>query len=70
MITSTNSKAAAFVPAENQVPKCLFELAGLSSDDKPTEFEGAKVANGSTFLEMDTKAVYVYDEAGETWREL
>ena len=70
MITSTKSKAKAFVPAENQTPKCYFELSGLSSDDKPIEFEGAKVANGSIFLEMDTSKVYAYDEDNETWREL
>ena len=70
MITSTKSKAKAFNPAESWTPKCYFELSGLSSDDKPTNFEGADVANGSVFLEMDTGKVYAYDEAGETWREL
>ena len=70
MVTSTQSKAKAFVSAENQQPECLFELYGLSADSKPTTFEGAKVANGSIFLEMDTSKVYAYDKANETWREL
>ena len=70
MITSTKSKPMAFNPADSWTPKCYFELSGLSSDAKPTTFEGAAVANVSIFLEMDTSKVYIYDEAGETWREL
>lgn len=40
------------------------ELYGLSTDTKPA------AQNGAVFLEMDTKKVYIYDAANETWREL
>ena len=67
MISSKKSKAAAFVPAENQEPKCLFELFGLSTDEKPVVFQGALVANGSKFFEMDTSKRYVFDEENQEW---
>ena len=70
MVTATKSEVKAFVSADNPAPKAYFEFAGLAADTKPTTFEGVGVANGSMFLAMDTSAVYVYDEAGETWREL
>ena len=41
------------------------ELSGLSTDTKPTG-----LATGSTFLEVDTGDVYVYNEASGTWGEL
>lgn len=70
MITSTQAKAAAFVSAEEPEPKCQFELFGLSADEKPTTYEGAAVANGSIFVEMDTSTVYAFDEENELWRKL
>lgn len=70
MVSATKSEVKTFVTAEDPAPKAYFEFAGLSTDSKPTSFEGAKVANGSVFLEMNTKKVYVYDEAGESWGEL
>ncbi len=46
-----------------------FSLSGLSTDTKPTvEFDGKKIANGSTFLEMDTKDVKFYDADSDTWK--
>jgi|P827metagenome_2_1110787.scaffolds.fasta_scaffold02940_13 hypothetical protein len=45
-----------------------FEFNGLSGDTKPTvTFEGAKIANGSTFMEMDTKTLYFYDAENNAW---
>ena len=41
------------------------EIAGTSSESKPTG-----LATGSTFLEVDTGDVYIYDEASGTWGEL
>lgn len=38
----------------------------LSTDTKPTE----GIANGSCLIEMDTNKAYMFDEAGETWRNL
>lgn len=42
------------------------ELAGLSGDTKPTD----DIPNGSTYLEMDTGNVYVFDKENERWRQL
>lgn len=41
-------------------------LRGLSTDTKPT----TDVPNGSSFLEMDTGNVYMWDEENEQWRQL
>lgn len=43
-----------------------YDLRGLSTDKKPVK----NVTNGSTFLEMDTSKVYIFDKENETWREL
>lgn len=44
-------------------------LSGLSTDTKPTGiYDGKKIANGSTFLEMDTKDVKFYDADSDTWK--
>ena len=40
------------------------EGACLSTDDKPVD-----VANGSKLFEMDTAKLYLFDQAGEMWRE-
>lgn len=40
-----------------------FRFRGLSTDDKPTE----NVGNGSTFLEIDTSDIYIFDEESESW---
>ena len=48
----------------------LAELRGLSTDDKPTRLNGTdKVANGSTFVEIDTGKKYMYDAENEEWCE-
>lgn len=45
-----------------------FELSGLSTDTKPTlTFNEKKIANGSTFFEIDTKDVKFYDADSDTW---
>ena len=38
------------------------ELAGLSTDEKPTGF-----ATGSLFMEVDPGDAYFYDEEGKDW---
>lgn len=43
-----------------------LELRGLSTDTKPTE----KVINGTTFIEMDTGKIYMYDLENEEWKEI
>lgn len=45
------------------------EIAGLSTDSKPTTINGKLVDNGSIFIEMDTSKIYFYDLANQTWRE-
>lgn len=51
-----------------QVP---HEFFGLSTDTKPVdEFgEGNKVTNGSIFIEIDTKKVYMFDAENKVWIE-
>lgn len=45
-----------------------FALTGLSTDTKPTvTFDGKKIANGSSFFEMDTQEVMFYDADSDAW---
>lgn len=49
----------------------IMELFGLSTDEKPTgTFNNTKISNASTFLEMDTGKVFMYDEENEQWHEI
>lgn len=41
------------------------EFKGLSTDTKPTD----NVPNGSTFYEMNTGKIFMFDEENETWIE-
>lgn len=51
----------------NKVP---HEFYGLSTDVKPTYIEGVcNVTNGSIFLEIDTKKIFVFDEEHQIWVE-
>lgn len=43
-----------------------IQYAGLSTDTKPTE----GLVTGSTFVEVDTGKVYLFDEVTSTWREM
>ena len=53
---------------ENKYPTVPLELYGKSTDAKPTtEFRGLPVTNGSTFFEVDTGDVYIFDKASSTW---
>ena len=40
------------------------DIIGLSTDDKPTA-----VGNGSSFIEMDTGSVFLFDKANSEWHE-
>lgn len=45
-----------------------FSFKGASTDTKPTvEHDGMKIANGSTFFEMDTQTCYFYDGDNNDW---
>lgn len=50
--------------------KFLVELRGLSTDTKPTTIENGIVENGSSFLEINTGKLYMYDLAGQEWDEV
>ncbi len=43
----------------------IFQCYGLSTDSKPTD-----VTNASTFFEMDTGKVFIFDKENETWHEI
>ena len=50
--------------------KAPHEFFGLSTDEKPVGIvEGIKITNGSMFMEMDTKKIYLFDEQNQTWCE-
>lgn len=38
-------------------------LYGLSTDEKPLD----KIPNGSSFYEMDTQRVFLFDEENKRW---
>lgn len=42
----------------------INEYYGLSTDTKPTE-----CPNASTFYEMDTTKLYMFDKVNSQWRE-
>lgn len=46
------------------------EFRGLSTDTKPTKANGKDVENGSSYLEMNTGKVFMYDEQNDIWYEL
>lgn len=48
----------------------IFELRGKSTDTKPTEINGKTIDNGSTYIEIDTGKIYMYDLSTETWNEV
>lgn len=61
MITETTDRSKTIEAGLRNVTS----LVGLSTDTKPTG-----VSNGSTFLEMDTSNVYIFDAENEEWRAL
>ena len=42
------------------------QLRGLSTDTKPT----TDIPNGSSFLEMDTSNVYMWDDENKQWTKI
>ena len=42
-----------------------YDMFGLSTDEKPTE----GVTNASTFYEMDTGKIYLFDAENKVWIE-
>jgi len=59
MITIANNADCRKVP---------HEFFGLSTDEKPIDkINGIEIANGSVFIEIDTKEVFMFDEEHKTW---
>lgn len=51
--------------------RAWIELYGLSTDEKPIKkFGTTHIGNASTFLEMDTSKVFIYDEENHIWYEM
>lgn len=48
----------------------MTELRGLSTDEKPVIFEENVIDNGSTYTEIDTGDVYMYDLVNTTWNKI
>lgn len=46
--------------------KMYVELAGLSTDEKPTK----DLITGCPFVEVDTGYVYAFDEESVTWNKI
>lgn len=46
------------------------EFRGLSTDTKPTTFNGKDIANGSVFIEIDTGKLYLFNLDNKTWNEV
>ena len=46
----------------------IGDLAGLSTDEKPTEIENMKVGNGCSLIEIDTGKIFFYDLENEDWK--
>ncbi|MBQ9567648.1 MAG: hypothetical protein IJR31_06190 [Lachnospiraceae bacterium] len=45
-----------------------FSFKGKSTDIKPTgHYDGMKIKNGSSYMEIDTKTLYYYDASTDTW---
>lgn len=55
MITKCGNYTADCIPAD---------FIGLSTDEKPTN-----VSNASTFYEMDTKKLFLFDAQNKVWLE-
>lgn len=45
-------------------PAKIQDMYGLSTDEKPTD-----VCNASTFYEMDTKKLFMFDAQNGVWLE-
>lgn len=45
----------------------IRSFMGLSSDKKPIEWYGVRVPQGSTFYEIDTTTVYIFDLSTLSW---
>lgn len=47
-----------------------IEFRGLSTDEKPTTIGEEPIANGTSFIEIDTGTVFLYDSESQEWNEV
>ena len=47
--------------------KIKYDFDGKSTDTKPTLTEYPDMKNGSSYMEMDTKKLYMWDADNEQW---
>ena len=46
----------------------IYSFTGLSTDTKPTRtYKNTQIQNGSSFVEMDTGNVFMYNETSHAW---
>ena len=67
MITINKIENTRITPEEGII---FAEISGLSTDEKPTELYNKTIDNGSTFIEIDTGKIYLYDLENEQWEEI
>lgn len=65
---SIYKKDNVIVKSEGDVKE--LELRGLSTDTKPTKVNNRDVINGSTFIEIDTGKIYIFDKDNQEWKEV
>lgn len=63
MIRAQNAKV---ILVDNGEVKQMADLFGTSSDSKPT----TGYLNGSSFIEVDTGKIFLFNEATSTWVEM
>lgn len=68
MVTIYNIKKSEMINHPNGEVFYLLELRGLSTDEKPTSIENGTIENGSTFIEIDTGDVYIFDAENKEWK--
>ena len=69
MITINNKKTTSY-DYDDLKEKVNVELRGLSTDEKPIKIGEQIIENGSTFIEIDTGKIYLYDLENEEWKEI
>lgn len=62
-------KNTSILSTENGEVKSL-EFRGLSTDTKPLTIGDKDINNGSTFIEMDTGKIYLFDLENKQWKEI
>lgn len=72
MVSITDSKVTAGkITNGRRLSREIFGFTGLSTDTKPRSVYGdVLIANGSTFFEINTSTVFMYDEENEEWHAL